>query len=157
LSREDVDEDEFDLEQLTDGDVVTAMIEEFRRFSPGAAAALIDERDAFIAYRLIALRNAGHDVVAVVGAGHREGIERYLADPDSLPPADSLVGKAESSRTGSILYKAIGYAICEPQLRLGRRRHDGHCDECGNDLERYAAEKLKFPLDNLEPDAISKS
>ncbi|MEF8821499.1 MAG: TraB/GumN family protein, partial [Halovenus sp.] len=65
----DIDEEELDMERLTDGDVVTAMIEEFRRFSPGGAAALIDERDAFIAYRLIALRNAGHDVVAVVGAG----------------------------------------------------------------------------------------
>jgi pheromone shutdown protein TraB len=107
----DIDDEELDMERLTDGDVVTAMIEEFRRFSPGGAEALIDERDAFIAYRLIALRNAGHDVVAVVGAGHRAGIENYLANPDQLPPADSLVGEAESSRLGSILYKVLGYAM----------------------------------------------
>lgn len=54
------------------------------------------------------------------------------------------------------LAKAIGYAICQPQLRLGRRRHDGHCDECGTPLERYAAEKLEFPLESLEPEATSK-
>ena len=110
-SRSDHDEEEIDLETLTDADVVTAMIEEFRRFSPGGAEALIDERDAFIAYRLLALRDAGYDVVAVVGAGHREGIERYLENPETLPAADTLVGEASGSRLGSILYKGIGYAL----------------------------------------------
>ncbi len=98
-----------DMEQLTDTDVVTMMMEEFRQFSPGGAEALIDERDAFIAHRLVALRDAGHDVVAVVGAGHRAGIERYLANPETLPPVGSLVGK-ESGR-GLPWKKAIGYGI----------------------------------------------
>jgi len=103
--------DELDIEEMTDTDVVSAMMEEFRRFSPGGAEALIDERDAFIAHRLVALREAGYSVVAVVGAGHREGIERYLANPETLPPMESLVGEAESSGVTSYLYKAIGYAI----------------------------------------------
>jgi pheromone shutdown protein TraB len=105
----DEDLEEFDMSDLTDGDVVTAMMEEFRRFSPGGAEALIDERDAYIAHRLVALREAGYDVVAVVGAGHREGIERYLADPASLPAMESLVGQEESGRFS--VYKLIGYAI----------------------------------------------
>ena len=83
---------------LTDGDVVTAMMEEFREFSPGGAAALIDERDAYIAHRLVELRATGADVVAVVGAGHREGVERYLADPGSLPPFESLTGTTSGDR-----------------------------------------------------------
>jgi pheromone shutdown protein TraB len=83
---------------LTDGDVVTAMMEEFRQFSPGGAAALIDERDAYIAHRLVDLRATGADVVAVVGAGHREGIEGYLADPSTLPPFDSLTGTTSGDR-----------------------------------------------------------
>ncbi|MFC7250512.1 TraB/GumN family protein [Halomicroarcula sp. GCM10025324] len=103
------DIDEFDLEQLTETDVVTAMMEEFRRFSPGGAEALIDERDAFIAHRLVGLREAGYDVVAVVGAGHREGIERYLEDPQSLPPMESLVGKETGSRFS--IYKIVGWGI----------------------------------------------
>jgi pheromone shutdown protein TraB len=107
----DVDETEIDIDRLTDADVVTAMIEEFRRFSPGGAEALIDERDAFIAHRLVALREAGYDVVAVVGAGHREGIERYLDNPASLPDPDTLVGESSSGRLGSLAYKAIGYAF----------------------------------------------
>ena len=90
------DVEEFDMSELTDTDVVTAMMEEFRQFSPGGAAALIDERDAFIAHKLVALRQSGADVVAVVGAGHREGIERYLDDPADLPPMASLTGTAGS-------------------------------------------------------------
>ena len=90
------DVEEFDMSELTDTDVVTAMMEEFRQFSPGGAAALIDERDAFIAHKLVALRQSGADVVAVVGAGHREGIERYLDDPADLPPMASLTGTGGS-------------------------------------------------------------
>ncbi|MDL5360532.1 TraB/GumN family protein [Halalkalicoccus sp. NIPERK01] len=102
-------EEEIDVEELTDADVVTAMMAEFRRFSPGGAEALIDERDAYIAHKLLALRNEGHDVIAVVGAGHREGIERYLADPASLPPMASLVGTQKGRRFS--IYKAVGYLI----------------------------------------------
>ncbi len=101
------EEEELDIEDLTDGDVVTAMLEEFRRFSPGGAEALIDERDAFIAHRLVALRAAGKDVVAVVGAGHKAGIERYLDHPEELPPMDSLVG--EASGRGIPWFKLFGY------------------------------------------------
>ena len=53
--------------------------------------------------------DAGYDVVAVVGAGHRAGIEGYLADPATLPPMDSLVG--EESGRGLPWKKALGYAI----------------------------------------------
>jgi pheromone shutdown-related protein TraB len=102
------DIEEFEIEELTDADVVSAMIEEFRYVSPGGAEALIDERDAVIAHRLIGLREAGHEVVAVVGAGHREGIERYLESPEELPAIDSLMRTHE--RRFSI-YKLVGYAI----------------------------------------------
>jgi pheromone shutdown protein TraB len=110
-STANVDAEELELSELTDADVVTAMIEEFRRFSPGGAEALIDERDAYIAQRLVALREAGYDVVAVVGAGHRAGIENYLAHPEELPPPESLVGETSSGRIMPALYKAVGYAF----------------------------------------------
>ncbi|MFB6350849.1 MAG: hypothetical protein ABEK29_03535, partial [Bradymonadaceae bacterium] len=52
---ENVEHEKLDLVQserpeLTDADVVSAMLEELRRFSPGGAEALIDERDAYIAH-----------------------------------------------------------------------------------------------------------
>jgi pheromone shutdown protein TraB len=107
----EIDAEEFDMSELTDADVVTAMIEEFRRFSPGGAEALIDERDAYIGHRLVSLREQGYHVVAVVGAGHRAGIEQYLNQPETLPDPDSLVGEASGSRWRSLLYKAIGYSF----------------------------------------------
>jgi pheromone shutdown protein TraB len=110
-STRNMDEMEVDIDRLTDADVVTAMIEEFRRFSPGGAEALIDERDAFISQRLLALRDAGYDVVAVVGAGHRAGIEHYLAHPEELPSPESLVGETSSGRIGPLVYKSIGYGF----------------------------------------------
>jgi pheromone shutdown protein TraB len=101
------DIDDIDIEQMTDTDVVGAMMEEFRRFSPGGAEALIDERDAYIAHQLVALRDQGKHVVAIVGAGHREGIERYLEQPSLLPPMAELSGRTSGSRFS--LYKLFGY------------------------------------------------
>ncbi len=101
--------DEFDPAELTDGDVVSAMMEEFRAFSPGGAEALIDERDAYIAHNLVDLRAAGYDVVAVVGAGHRAGVESYLDSPDQLPAMESLVGTADSG--GVPWGRIVGFGI----------------------------------------------
>ncbi|ELY99004.1 TraB determinant protein [Natrialba chahannaoensis JCM 10990] len=103
------DIDEVDIEEMTDGDVVAAMMEEFRRFSPRGANALIDERDAYIAHNLHELRSRGYDVVAVVGAGHKAGIERYLENPSELPAMDSLTGTASSRRFSPL--KVFGYLI----------------------------------------------
>ncbi|WP_276301577.1 TraB/GumN family protein [Halorussus lipolyticus] len=103
------EDEEFDIEELTDGDVVSAMMEEFRQFSPGGAEALIDERDAYIAHNLVQLRDAGHDVVAIVGAGHRAGIEKYLERPETLPPMEDLVGTESGSRFS--LFKIFGYVM----------------------------------------------
>ncbi|MFD1635020.1 TraB/GumN family protein [Haloplanus ruber] len=106
----DADElDDFDVEELTDADVVSVMMEEFRAFSPAGARALIDERDAYIAHELIRLRETGRDVVAVVGAGHREGIEGYLDAPETLPPWESLVGT--DSGGGVPWLKAVGVLV----------------------------------------------
>ena len=45
--------EEIELDRLTDDDVVTQLMEELREFSPGAATALLDERDAYIARSLL--------------------------------------------------------------------------------------------------------
>jgi len=102
--------EEFDIEELTDADVVSVMMEEFRTFSPAGARALIDERDAYIAHELVRLREAGHHVVAVVGAGHKDGIETYLDAPETLPPWESLVG-TDSGGGGIPWLKAAGVLV----------------------------------------------
>ncbi len=80
---------EIDIDTVTDEDVVTQLVSELRKVAPSAASILIDERDAFMAKNLIDLSKEGN-VVAVVGAGHREGIKKYLDAPESLPPVQEL-------------------------------------------------------------------
>jgi len=62
---------------------------ELRKYAPSAAKVLIDERDAYIARNLLDISHDGH-VVAVVGAGHRAGIQKYLEHPETLPAFSSL-------------------------------------------------------------------
>ncbi|MDY6765693.1 MAG: TraB/GumN family protein [Halobacteria archaeon] len=96
------------IDDITDADVVQIMMEEFREFSPRGAEALIDERDAYIASKLVSLRSSGKKVVAVVGAGHKEGIERYLADPSSIPPIEEI---SKNKKRRFSIFRAIGYAM----------------------------------------------
>lgn len=60
------------------GDDVQPAIDAMRRLLPEVTAVLIDRRDRAMARRLHALRSEGYDVVAIVGAGHHNGIEAEL-------------------------------------------------------------------------------
>jgi len=81
---------EIDIDTVTEKDVVTQLVAELRKMAPGAASVLLDERDAFMAKNIIDLSGEG-TVVAVVGAGHREGIQKYLDAPDSIPPLEEMM------------------------------------------------------------------
>jgi pheromone shutdown-related protein TraB len=85
-------EEEIDIDSITQADIVSQMISEFRKISPGAANVLVDERDAFIARNLHLLSKQGR-VLAVVGAGHREGITRHLEHPERIPAMEGLIEK----------------------------------------------------------------
>lgn len=89
--------DGIDLDRITDEDVVTQLMEELRAFSPGAATALLDERDAYIAGSLLELQHhrstnnlEQRKTVAVVGAGHVAGIKNLLRHPELIPPKEEL-------------------------------------------------------------------
>jgi len=82
-------DEKIDIDSITQEDIVTQMVGEFRKISPGAANALVDERDAYLARNLHLLSKQGR-VLAVVGAGHREGIARHLAHPEDIPAMESL-------------------------------------------------------------------
>jgi len=84
--------EDIDMDTITDQDMVTMLIEELRGIAPTAATVLIDERDAYIAGNILrAAAGGGKKIVAVVGAGHRTGIEQYLAHPETIPPSGTLM------------------------------------------------------------------
>ncbi len=102
-----VEEQELDVDALTNQDVVSAAMEEFRKFSPRGAQALIDERDAYLAHQILMLGNRYDRVLAVVGAGHIRGVQHYLDAPDMLPPLSSLTTGEKSLPWGKIFGVAV--------------------------------------------------
>lgn len=83
---------EIDIDQITEQDVVAALISELRGFAPTAAEVLIDERDAYLAGSILRIAAGGNKtVVAVIGAGHKPGVINYLKNPGSIPPLNTLM------------------------------------------------------------------
>ncbi len=70
--------DEIEIDEILEEDVLDLLMKEFRDISPNAARVLIDERDLYMAANLLNAMARYNRVVAVVGAGHRKGIERAL-------------------------------------------------------------------------------
>lgn len=78
-----------DVENLLNS--IDSLMEEFRKIAPGASEVLIDERDAFMAHNIIRASERYSNIVVVVGAGHKKGIERYLKNPKDIPPIEKLL------------------------------------------------------------------
>ncbi|HIJ99428.1 TPA: TraB/GumN family protein [archaeon] len=68
--------DEELIEKMKEKDVITEAIETLSGIAPSAKKALIDERDSYMAARILEAK--GDNIVAVVGAGHVEGIKNLL-------------------------------------------------------------------------------
>ncbi len=81
------EEIDLDLKEITSDDTISQLVTELRQFSPNAAQVLVDERDAYLAGNLLKLRGK---IVAVVGAGHKEGIKHYLEHPELVPSLEDL-------------------------------------------------------------------
>ena len=78
---EEDDDEKIDLDDLLeDSDLLSEVMEEARQAAPNAGTVLIDERDAYLAGRIQQIRGKGR-VLAVVGAGHINGIIEHLEKP----------------------------------------------------------------------------
>jgi pheromone shutdown-related protein TraB len=88
VSREEVSEE--DIEHLKEGDVLETTFAEFAHDRQDLYQPLIAERDRYMATKLrdAAAHHPGRPVLAVVGAGHLDGISRHLGDSDD--PAATL-------------------------------------------------------------------
>jgi len=98
---------EIDIENITEEDIVTQLISELKQFSPTTASVLIEERDAYIAKNLLRIKEKGR-VVAIVGAGHRSGITKYLEHPETLPEIGELL---EIPKKRFNVGKIIGFGL----------------------------------------------
>jgi len=87
---------EEDIEKMKRKDVLETLLSEIGESFPEIRRILIDERDQYLAHKI---RNApGKRIVAVVGAGHVPGVQRYWEKPvdtdmlDQMPPKGKLSG-----------------------------------------------------------------
>lgn len=73
--------DEEKLTELRNKDVLSEMMNEIGEALPAAKHVLIDERDIFMAEKIKV--TSGKRIVAVVGAGHMQGIQRVIKENNS--------------------------------------------------------------------------
>lgn len=84
----DDETEEIDIEELKNEETLEEVMEYFQEVSPGAYHALVQERDAYLANSIQSIEE--DKVIAVVGAGHQEGINRYLDNPETIPPISEI-------------------------------------------------------------------
>ena len=109
------DLENLDLEELMKQDVITAMMQEFGEFAPSAANVLIHERDTYISKKILEASAKGR-VVAVVGAGHLNGIKEHLEHTDQLPtdltPLEDVPKKRiNTTKVVAVAIPAIFFAL----------------------------------------------
>lgn len=83
-----------DIEKLKQGDMLESSFSEFASDSPELYESVIAERDRYMAARLRESHGQAREVLAVVGAGHLQGLARHLKDETRAPNA--IVAELES-------------------------------------------------------------
>lgn len=88
---------EAEIERLKEGDMLESAFTQFAEQAQGLYIGLIDERDRYMAARLLNETDSGgyRNLLAVVGAGHLKGIRQYLDEYRQRPPAGGLAGTIE--------------------------------------------------------------
>jgi len=88
VSSDEIDEEQ--IEKLKEGDILESTFTEFAEQSPELYEALIGERDRYMAARLRQenLDNAGQHILVVIGAGHLDGLAKYLATDQEDPTTE---------------------------------------------------------------------
>ncbi len=106
FSREKLSEEE--LEKLKEGSELEQMMNELAHFMPSVKEVLIDERDRYLATKIFLCTE--QKIVAVVGAGHMNGIERWLGAL-ARGEAPSDVSDIESLPKPGWFAKSAGWLI----------------------------------------------
>jgi pheromone shutdown-related protein TraB len=108
VERPELDEDE--LRRLREQDVITELMRELGEAMPALKRVLIDERDSYLSQKMMAA--PGRRIVAVVGAGHVQGILRALRASETVD-LDAI----DVIPPTSPVWKWVGWGV--PTLILG--------------------------------------
>jgi pheromone shutdown-related protein TraB len=111
VSKEDL---ETEVEELKKDEKITDVLKLLENLSPNLFQVMVKERDAYMAKKLLELQEKHENVVAVVGAGHKKGIEEFLNAPETIPPMRELTYVPEKRVS---ITKILKYGI--PALILG--------------------------------------
>jgi pheromone shutdown-related protein TraB len=95
---------EKDLRELRQRDVLSELIQDLAREMPTLKRVLIDERDTYLAQKI--RESEGRRIVAIVGAGHLDGIEKAL-----LEGRNEDLGRLEQIPEAVPVMKIVGWAI----------------------------------------------
>jgi len=104
LSKEEIDADT--IENLKGKDQLESIMAEFAEKFPQIKRRLIDERDIYLAQKIRAA--PGKTIVAVVGAGHVDGIKKHIGQEE---PLDELLQVPPKSVTISLIKWGLPAAI----------------------------------------------
>ncbi len=96
--------DEEKLTELRSKDVLSELMDELGNALPDTKRVLIDERDIFMAEKIKAA--AGRRIVAVVGAGHMEGMQRVIREDNR-----DIIEEINTIPPVSKLWKIVGWSI----------------------------------------------
>jgi pheromone shutdown-related protein TraB len=101
---------EEDIEALKEGDLLESTFAQFADAAGPIYAPLIDERDQYMAVKLLDIADGRpQHVLAVVGAGHLKGIERYLNE--GFVERSTRAAELERIPPSRRWYKAVPWLI----------------------------------------------
>ena len=99
-------DDEIDVEDLKNPENLDELMEMFKDEAPSVYEVLVKERDEYLAGSIMQIPQ--DRVIAVVGAGHKPGINRYLDNPETMTPLSEL---SKIDKKGGIPWLKIFLAL----------------------------------------------
>jgi pheromone shutdown-related protein TraB len=117
-----------EIEKLKQGDLLEASFGEFAETSPELYDTVIAERDRYMAARLRESAPGATEVLAVVGAGHLQGLAKHLREDEGDPAAmraelETLQRKRKipwfTLLITALLVGGVGWGISHGGLKVG--------------------------------------
>lgn len=96
---------EEDLAALQQSDALNSALQEVSKTFPKLSKVLVEERDRYLAYKI---KNApGTNIVAILGAAHTIGIQKYINEDYSIAELDQIPEKTIGSKLSGWIIPAV--------------------------------------------------